>query len=46
MGAEGAGLSAGVVLILGVANMFADGISMGLGDYISTKSEVTKFVNE
>ena len=38
-GVTGAALSAGIVLILGFANLVADGISMGIGDYISTKSE-------
>jgi VIT1/CCC1 family predicted Fe2+/Mn2+ transporter len=32
-------LSAGVVLILGFANLIADGLSMAVGDYLSTKSE-------
>jgi VIT1/CCC1 family predicted Fe2+/Mn2+ transporter len=38
-GVAGAQLSAGIVLILGFANLIADGISMGIGDYLSTKSE-------
>ncbi|MFP4402398.1 MAG: VIT1/CCC1 transporter family protein [Candidatus Nanoarchaeia archaeon] len=38
-GAAGAGLSAGVIIILGFANLIADGISMAVGDYLSTKSE-------
>lgn len=38
-GVTGASLSAGVVLILGFANLIADGLSMAIGDYISTKSE-------
>jgi VIT1/CCC1 family predicted Fe2+/Mn2+ transporter len=38
-GVEGAALSAGVVLILGFANLVADGLSMAIGDYLSTKSE-------
>jgi VIT1/CCC1 family predicted Fe2+/Mn2+ transporter len=38
-GVNGASLSAGVVLILGFANLFADGLSMSIGDYLSTKSE-------
>jgi VIT1/CCC1 family predicted Fe2+/Mn2+ transporter len=38
-GVTGAALSAGVVLILGFANLIADGISMAVGDYLSTKSE-------
>lgn len=38
-GAAGAALSRGVVLILGFANLIADGLSMAIGDYLSTKSE-------
>lgn len=38
-GVTGANLSASVVLILGVANLIADGISMAFGDYLSTKAE-------
>lgn len=38
-GVAGAGLSAGIVLILGFANLIADGLSMAIGDYLSTKSE-------
>lgn len=39
MGAFGANLALNVVLILGVANLIADGLSMALGDYLSSKSE-------
>lgn len=38
-GVAGANLSANVVLILGAANLIADGISMAFGDYLSTKAE-------
>jgi VIT1/CCC1 family predicted Fe2+/Mn2+ transporter len=38
-GVAGADLGAAVILILGVANLLADGVSMGIGDYLSTKSE-------
>jgi len=38
-GVAGASLSPGVVLILGFANLFADGLSMAIGDYLSTKAE-------
>ena len=38
-GVAGANLSIGIVLILGFANLFADGFSMALGSYLSTKSE-------
>lgn len=38
-GVAGASLTSTVVLILGVANLIADGISMAFGDYLSTKAE-------
>ena len=38
-GVAGAELSAGIVLILGFANLFGDGLSMAIGDFLSTKSE-------
>jgi VIT1/CCC1 family predicted Fe2+/Mn2+ transporter len=38
-GVAGAGLSANIVLILGIANMIADGLSMGLSDYLGERSE-------
>lgn len=38
-GVAGAGLSASIVIILGFANLLADGISMAVGDYLSTKAE-------
>lgn len=38
-GVAGAQLSAHIILILGIANLLADGFSMGTGDYLSTKSE-------
>lgn len=39
-GVEGAGLSSGVVLILGFANLIGDGLSMAVGSYLSTKSRI------
>ena len=36
----GAGISPGVVLILGISNMLADGLSMSIGSFLSTKSEL------
>lgn len=39
-GVAGAGLSSGIVLILGFANLFADGLSMAVGNYLGTKSEL------
>ena len=38
-GVAGASLSAGVVLIMGLANLVADGLSMSIGDYLSSKSQ-------
>lgn len=38
-GAAGAGLDSAVVIILGFANLIADGFAMSVGSYLSTKSE-------
>ena len=38
-GAMGASLSPLIILILGFANLFADGFSMAMSDYLSIKSE-------
>lgn len=38
-GAVGAGLQSSIVIILGFANLFADGFAMSVGAYLSTKSE-------
>lgn len=38
-GVAGAALSPSVVLIVGLANLLADGLSMSIGDYLSSKSE-------
>lgn len=38
-GVAGASLEMRVVLILGLANLFADGFSMAIGEYLSSKSE-------
>lgn len=38
-GAAGAGLSSTVIVILGFANLIADGFSMGASAYLSAKSE-------
>ena len=38
-GVVGASLSSVIVLILGFANLFADGFSMAISNYLSTKSE-------
>src|SRR3989344_4794094 len=38
-GAIGASLSPAIILILGFANLFADGFSMAISNYLSTKSQ-------
>jgi len=38
-GIAGAGLNSGVVVILGFANLIADAISMGMGDFLSSTAE-------
>ncbi len=38
-GAEGANLSITIVIILGMANLIADGFSMSVGSFFSTKAE-------
>lgn len=38
-GVAGASLEVAVILILGFANLFADGFSMAVGDFLSTRSE-------
>lgn len=38
-GVAGAALESKIVLILGFANLIADGLSMAVGDYLSTKAE-------
>lgn len=42
-GSAGAGLDASVVLILGFANLIADGFAMSVGSYLSNKSEVENY---
>jgi len=37
-GATGAGLNTGIIIILGFANLIADGFSMSVGNYLSVKS--------
>lgn len=39
-GVAGAGLDSRVVIILGLANLFADGFSMAIGNYLGTKAEI------
>jgi VIT1/CCC1 family predicted Fe2+/Mn2+ transporter len=35
----GAGLSSGVVIVMGLANLLADGFSMGISNYLGTRAE-------
>lgn len=42
-GAEGASLGISVVIILGMANLIADGFSMSVGNFFSTKAERDSF---
>ncbi len=39
-GAQGAGLDSTIVLIIGSANLLADAVSMTIGNYLGTKSEI------
>jgi len=43
-GATGAGFSLQVILVLGFANLIADGFSMSVGSYLSKKSELELMV--
>ena len=45
-GVAGANLGTGVILILGLANLLADGFSMATGAYLSTKSEQAYYRKE
>ena len=38
-GVAGAGLAPRIVLVLGIANLLADGFSMAVSDYLGTKSQ-------
>ena len=42
-GVVGADLSAGVVIVLGIANLLADGLSMAAANYSSTKTEIEEY---
>lgn len=42
-GVEGASLSLPIILILGFANLFADGFSMSAGKYLSDKSQLEQY---
>ncbi|MEX1014704.1 MAG: VIT1/CCC1 transporter family protein [Candidatus Paceibacterota bacterium] len=41
-GVLGASLSSGIIIILGLANLFADGMSMAISNYLSVKSDIEK----
>jgi VIT1/CCC1 family predicted Fe2+/Mn2+ transporter len=45
-GVAGANLGSGVILILGLANLLADGFSMAAGAYLSLKSELEYYGRE
>jgi VIT1/CCC1 family predicted Fe2+/Mn2+ transporter len=45
-GVTGGALSARAVLIVGVANLFADGLSMGVGNYLSIRSHESALAAE
>ncbi len=45
-GVAGASLTSGVLLILGAANLLGDGISMGIGAFLSQKSEKEYYQKE
>lgn len=42
-GGFGANLDTGIIIILGFANLFADGFSMSVGAYLSAKSEAENY---
>jgi len=44
-GATGADLNPGIIIVLGVANLIADGFSMSVGNYLSVKSELSRMEN-
>mmetsp|Transcript_13266 Transcript_13266/g.14706 ORF Transcript_13266/g.14706 Transcript_13266/m.14706 type:complete len:386 (-) Transcript_13266:53-1210(-) len=43
---SGAGLSVNLVLVFGFANLIADGLSMGVGDFLSERAEVKHAIQE
>lgn len=42
-GSAGANLDSSIIIILGFANLIADGFSMSVGSYLSNKSEIENF---
>ncbi len=45
-GVSGAGLASSIILIMGFSNLFADGFSMAIGNYLSVKSEQELYYKE
>jgi len=45
-GVTGGGLSARTMLVIGAANLFADGLSMGVGNYLSIRSNESALAAE
>ena len=45
-GATGAGLNSGIIIVLGFANLIADGFSMSVGNYLSVKSGIAAGKNQ
>ena len=43
---EGAQLSTSTMLVFGFANLIADGLAMGIGDYLSEMSEIEYIISE
>jgi vacuolar iron transporter family protein len=41
-GVAGAGLSIGIIIILGTANLIADGFSMAVSNYLASKAEIQR----
>ncbi len=42
----GADFSAAVIVVLGISHLFADGLSMGMGDYLSSQAEIDYTASE
>jgi len=42
----GADFSAAVIVVLGISHLFADGLSMGMGDYLSSEAEIDYTASE
>ncbi len=42
-GAVGAGLDSSIIIILGCANLLADGLAMSIGAFLSTRAEIDRY---